>query len=403
MLASQITASFVEVKEGVISLLRKCLGAENQGISHFALCGYIDHFQSQDGEDVGWGCGWRNIQMLSSNLLSEDPNAKATLFGGAGFVPNIQALQQWLEIAWARGFDPPGADHFGWKIYGTTKWIGTTECASLFRSFGLRAQIFDFMTGHCDPTVDNQSPSNSQRHSGHPDRNVLQSINQNRLSSNVVHWNVQCDNCGVYPIHGPRFKSTNREDYDLCALCVSHQSNSLGMKEFHSDYVRIEKPAEASGWIGGKGSDRNESGPHKKSKSGSSHQQLVDWVWQYFTTSNALNSPNTVDHPTLSLTKGKRPLYFQHQGHSRTIVGIQRCRKNPEAPEEVFLLVLDPSQKTDDLSRALKCNRGWQRLVKRGVHTLHKAEYQLFYVDPGIADAAEFEQLKAISSIPYHY
>jgi hypothetical protein len=40
-----------------------------------------------------------------------------------------------------------------------------------------------------------------------------------------------------------------------------------------------------------------------------------------------------------------RPLYFQHNGHSRTIVGIQRRRKSGSAKdEEAILLVLDPAQ-----------------------------------------------------------
>jgi zinc finger-containing ubiquitin peptidase 1 len=29
-------------------------------------------------------------------------------------------------------------------IYGTKRWVGTTECAAIFRSFGLNARIVDF-------------------------------------------------------------------------------------------------------------------------------------------------------------------------------------------------------------------------------------------------------------------
>jgi hypothetical protein len=39
-----------------------------------------------------------------------------------------------------------------------------------------------------------------------------------------------------------------------------------------------------------------------------------------------------------------RPLYFQHEGHSRTIVGIERRQAKADGPEEGFLLILDPSQ-----------------------------------------------------------
>jgi hypothetical protein len=82
--------------------------------------------------------------MISSHFLEEDEEKRDALFGGACFVPDISALQQWLEIAWAKGFDTQGAQHFNWKIAGTHKWIGTTQCAALLRSFGLRARIVDF-------------------------------------------------------------------------------------------------------------------------------------------------------------------------------------------------------------------------------------------------------------------
>lgn len=39
-----------------------------------------------------------------------------------------------------------------------------------------------------------------------------------------------------------------------------------------------------------------------------------------------------------------RPLYFQHNGHSRTIVGIQVKKGTQGMPDVYNLLVLDPSQ-----------------------------------------------------------
>jgi hypothetical protein len=32
----------------------------------------VDHFQGTS-MDTGWGCGWRNIQMLASALLQRNP------------------------------------------------------------------------------------------------------------------------------------------------------------------------------------------------------------------------------------------------------------------------------------------------------------------------------------------
>lgn len=161
-------------------MLRRCLEAES-GSSTSILCGYIDHFQSIAFHDVGWGCGWRNIQMLSSYLIRQGKEAREVLYGGSGFVPGIEWLQGWLELAWAKGFDPPGSDDFDRKIYGRTNWIGTTECATLFRSFGLRARIVDFSgkktadvhgpmdrfvsKGNLDSSVSVSSRKESYRHS----------------------------------------------------------------------------------------------------------------------------------------------------------------------------------------------------------------------------------------------
>lgn len=82
--------------------------------------------------------------MLISHLLMQRQEAKEVLFGDSRFVPDIASLQRWLEIAWERDFDALGYDHFNQNIYGSRKWIGTTESAALFRSFGLRARIVDF-------------------------------------------------------------------------------------------------------------------------------------------------------------------------------------------------------------------------------------------------------------------
>lgn len=142
LVGAQIRSKVQEVEGGIMSLLRSCLESE-VGSTSMISC-YIDHHQSLSSEDKGWGCGWRNIQMLSSHLLKQRPEAREVLFGGSGFVPDIPSLQRWLEIAWDKNFDTIGSSHFHDKVYGAKKWIGTTECATLFRSFGLRARIVDF-------------------------------------------------------------------------------------------------------------------------------------------------------------------------------------------------------------------------------------------------------------------
>nr|XP_024362945.1 zinc finger with UFM1-specific peptidase domain protein-like [Physcomitrium patens]PNR28823.1 hypothetical protein PHYPA_027515 [Physcomitrium patens] len=146
LILRQIRESSVHAGVSIMTLLRRCLESNDERSSVVALSGYTEHFQSRVDEDLGWGCGWRNIQMLSSYMLAQDPECKEVLMGGAGFVPNFAAIQQWLEIAWLKGFDVLGADYFDWRIRDTKKWIGTTECAAVMRSFGMLARIVDFRT-----------------------------------------------------------------------------------------------------------------------------------------------------------------------------------------------------------------------------------------------------------------
>lgn len=143
LVSLQSKSTLYNVEGDLMSLLRKCLESES-GNSVSIISGYIDHYQTIESEDIGWGCGWRNIQMLSSHLLVERSDARDVMFGCSGFVPDIISLQRWLEIAWKRGFDVYGSNFFNQRIYGSRKWIGATECTTILRSFGLKARIVDF-------------------------------------------------------------------------------------------------------------------------------------------------------------------------------------------------------------------------------------------------------------------
>ncbi|KAD7480530.1 hypothetical protein E3N88_03666 [Mikania micrantha] len=308
---------------GFLALLKNCLELEcekstSTTTSITILSGYVDHFQSLEFEDVGWGCGWRNIQMLASHLLVQRQEAKEVLFGGVGFVPDIPSLQRWLEIAWGKGFDVAGSNDFDQKIYGKRAWIGTTECAALFRSFGIRAHIVDF----CFSTPQDV---------GKPPKVV-----------------------------GPIDRYLNRPD------TCGDPGSSTNAKCF---------PVLVNG-----------------------HQLLANWVWSYFSD----NSRCIKSGCSQVVVAEKAPLYFQHDGHSRTIVGIQ-LKSLLNGMQQFTFLVLDPVHKTQVLESCLRKKVGWQRFIKRGVHTLKKTEYQLCYVDPGIATGAEMEKLKTLDSTRFEF
>ncbi|MCL7049305.1 hypothetical protein MKW94_020510 [Papaver nudicaule] len=347
----QIKSFFHEVEGGVLALLRRCLDLEREN-STCIISSYIDHFQSVESEDRGWGCGWRNIQMLSSHLLMQRQEAKEVTFGGSGFVPDIASLQRWLEIAWERGFDVDGSNSLKNKVYGTNKWIGTTECATLFRSFGLRARIVDFGSKEIED-------SDADREAEH------------------VEMNSEAKR-KVEQVYGP-------------------MNNFL-----HGRNLRRQQKPVTTGLQTGDNPSTSTSGCSNKMFNGSNksniyckknikgHDVLVDWVWKYFADEefNRLD-----DHQRVTVSKKN------HQGHSRTIVGIQRKEAQHGRPKQYTLLILDPGHKTKALEWSLKQNFGWQKLVKRGVHTLRKPQYQLCYIDQGIAQGKEIEQLKYIDSI----
>lgn len=144
------------------------------------------------------------------------------------------------------------------------KWVGTTEAAALFRSFGLRARIVDFGT------------QRSQAAAGA----AAAAAAAGRGSALPVHPNVECDGCGVCPIVGDRFRSETRPDFDLCAAC--HASPAAA----EAEPFRKMLPSGVLGAGGGGpcGAGGSAAGPPGSSAgSGSSvAQQLLLWVWRYF-------------------------------------------------------------------------------------------------------------------------
>ncbi|GLT41577.1 hypothetical protein SLA2020_156300 [Shorea laevis] len=336
LVALQTRSSFYCIKDGLMSLLTRCL-ERDQDSSVTILSGYIDHFQSTASEDRGWGCGWRNIQMMSSHLLAHRPEAREVLFGGSGFVPDIPFLQRWLEIAWEKGFDAVGSHHFNNRVYGSTHRIGTTECVALFRSFGLRARVVDF--------------------------------GPQELRS--LYLSVPGSGAGPSVVKGKSIQVSGPMD-----RYVVHLPNSNKSRESENTL--------------GNGSDNLE---HNSTKQNQRHQNLIDWVWNYFSDKGL-----KISNSSPVIVSDRTPLYFQHDGHSRTIVGIQ-VKHQHNRMQQFSLLILDPGHRTAALERSLKENFEWKTHLKRGVHTLRKRQYQLCYIDPGIAGEEEMEQLKTIDSV----
>lgn len=131
------------------------LSAASPGVTKSLVCSSIDHYASSYG-DKGWGCGYRNIQMLLSSLF-QNPNYCDMLRPaiGSNSMPSISRLQKMVESAWAQGFDVQGKEQLGCKLYNTRKWIGATEIITLFSWMRIECQLVDF---HRPTALNGQHP-----------------------------------------------------------------------------------------------------------------------------------------------------------------------------------------------------------------------------------------------------
>ncbi|BGP45145.1 hypothetical protein JCM10450v2_000962 [Rhodotorula kratochvilovae] len=141
---------------GLIPLLRNALAQSNlapQGRTRAAwlASAQTEHIPTRV-KDWGWGCGYKNAQMIFSSLrhlpqyaahfASTSPRSGSG--ESPGPVPTIREWQEMIEQAWAAGFDPDGRSHFGGKLVNSRRWIGTTEVYVALTWMGVRAHVVDF-------------------------------------------------------------------------------------------------------------------------------------------------------------------------------------------------------------------------------------------------------------------
>lgn len=253
----------------------RAMSSSSQNVQRALLCTSIDHFASSYG-DKGWGCGYRNIQMLISSLLThtgynerlyklwktEKPPRSA--------VPSISRVQSLIEQAWSQGFDVQGSEQLGCRLVNTRKWIGATEVVTLMSFLRIKCQLVDF---------------------------------------------------------------------------------------------------------------------HRPTGPGGTHPELFEWVLRYF--ENTIGGDFTP------------PLYLQHQGHSRTIMGIEIHRDG-----SLVLLVLDPSHSPQQMAQFGDTSRANAslRLLRKSEAAMKAKQYQIVAVVGTIDGAQQYQQSKILKGlrIPHH-
>ncbi|XP_072913547.1 zinc finger-containing ubiquitin peptidase 1 isoform X2 [Hemitrygon akajei] len=253
---------------GLMRELNEFYQRSGTDIKHVYLSAETDHYHSSTG-DKGWGCGYRNFQMVLSSLIKLD-HYKSHLHDHA--IPIIPKIQAMIEGAWKDGFDPQGAASFGNKLQGTRAWIGATEIYTLLTFLGIKCQIIDF-----------------------------------------------------------------------------HQ------------------PTGPSG----------------------THPRLFERIWQYYSSGRdgALRSQPKV------IWTNKPPIYLQHQGHSRTIVGIEE-RNNGT----LCLLIFDPGNQ--EIQKLLRTNMTGTsiKMIRRFIGSLKYKQYQIVTIN-GILSVEEKNARKHASSV----
>ncbi|XP_052000422.1 zinc finger-containing ubiquitin peptidase 1 [Xyrauchen texanus] len=251
---------------GLIEALFKYYQREASDCAHVWLCAETDHYSSSEG-DKGWGCGYRNFQMLLSSLhRMEQYNVLPVS------VPSIPRVQATIEEAWGQGLDPQGASHFNHRLQGTRAWIGATEIYAVLTSLSVKAQIVDF---------------------------------------------------------------------------------------------------------------------HKPTGPGDTHPSLFEWVKQYFSRSASRGArlPPRVVQTTLP------PIYLQHQGHSRSIVGVEQ-----KVNGNLCLLLFDPGLSPVEIRRALSQDTAASmvRRMRKFPSALKRRQFQVVAVK-GVLTPEE-KQIRILNS-----
>lgn len=252
--------------QGVIKALYEYYQTDSRDCAHVWLSAETDHFCSSAG-DKGWGCGYRNLQMMLSALHRL---GTYTAVLQEQTVPSIPRLQAMMEAAWREGMDAQGASHFNQRLQGTRAWIGATEIYSLLTSLRINARIIDF---------------------------------------------------------------------------------------------------------------------HRPTGPADTHPRLFEWVKQYFSQTSSSRLPPRLVQTSLP------PLYLQHQGHSRSIVGLEQ-KKNGS----LFLLLLDPSSSTTETRKLLNRDTTGSALrhVRKSIGGMKHRQYQVVALQ-GVLSAEE-KQISILKS-----
>ena len=120
---------------GLIELIRQT--QLNKNTRERLLCSPCDHYSSSF-IDMGYGCGYRNVQMLLSSMREDEKLVDKLFNKGVKKMPSIKKIQQLIERAWELGFDLMGKAQLGGNLVNTSKWIGASDVCAMFSSLRIK-------------------------------------------------------------------------------------------------------------------------------------------------------------------------------------------------------------------------------------------------------------------------
>ncbi|XP_043919594.1 zinc finger-containing ubiquitin peptidase 1 [Protopterus annectens] len=219
---------------GILRSLYEFYQRDNRNIVYVWLSCETDHFHASVG-DKGWGCGYRNFQMMLSSLSRLD--AYKDCLKDHLIIPCIPKIQSMIEAAWKNGYDPQGASHFGGKLQNTKAWIGASDIYILLTFLGLKCRIVDFH----QPT----GPSGTHPRLFEWVKRYYASGNEGAHLPQKVFWTHKPP---IYLQHQGHSRTVigleERMDGSLCLLifdpgCMAHEMNKLLSRDATSFNLKI--------------------------------------------------------------------------------------------------------------------------------------------------------------------
>ncbi|KAI5792228.1 peptidase family C78-domain-containing protein [Pyronema domesticum] len=128
------------------------LSEKDPDVSRTYLCDRsVKHVGKQITKEGGF-CGYRNIQMMISFIQANHPRGSHPFDGR---IPTILKLQELIEKGWAKGINSSARQETG-GIYGTRKYIGTSEAQTLLTTVGIKSRARAFVA---TPKIKNSAQS----------------------------------------------------------------------------------------------------------------------------------------------------------------------------------------------------------------------------------------------------